>query len=332
MAALNALFDKRKLALTRAKLRAWWEGEAFDAEAAQAEIDAELAAAANENDDGAEEELFDAPEYELPPRLQALAMIWGEGRVRPGDATGEKLEPARLGLAAEGLMAFFGPGLEAPVRAMAEAHSGKIDVFEWREETLDALKHGVSEAKLDERVTMARIDLEACTFTPAHYDGILSVDDFAYCAYPPRLAQQFMKALKPGGCAVVECYVGLKSEALATAFAAAFAEPHVRAHGDLLQFFQDTGLAVEGDEDLTDEFLATARNAFKELGQRLSEAGSLEPAIARELAWESEAWRMRLKLLAQRRLERRRFILRRPVDGAEEEAPAQDENANAPAA
>jgi hypothetical protein len=35
---------------------------------------------------------------------------------------------------------------------------------------------------------------------------------------------------------------------------------------------------------------------------------------------------MRLLLLAQRRLERRRFILRRPVD----EPPAQTENANAP--
>jgi hypothetical protein len=47
----------------------------------------------------------------------------------------------------------------------------------------------------------------------------------------------------------------------------------------------------------------------------------LEPAAARELAWEAEAWRMRLKLLAQRRLERRRFVLRKP----------QDAKANAPA-
>ena len=200
-------------------------------------------------------------------------------------------------------------------------------MFEWREETFDALKHGVESAKLNERISVSRIDLEAHVFAPASFDGLLSTDDFAYCGYPPHLAQQIMKSLKPGACAVVECYVGFKSDALATAFASSFAEPQIRAHGDMLQFFTDAGLALEADEDLSDEFLDTARAAFKTLGAKLQEAGVVEPATARELAWETEAWRVRLQLLAQRRLERRRFILRRPVD----DAPAQAENANAPA-
>lgn len=334
MAALNALFDKKKIALTRAKLRAWWEGEQFDEDAAKAAIEAQLAAAedatANDSSAGVEDELFDAPVYELPPRLQALALLWGEGRVRPGDSTADKLEPARIGLAPDGVLAVLGPGLAAPIEAVAAAHPGKIGVFEWREETFEALKHGLAKAKLDDRISATRIDLEAYVFTPGSLDGLLSTDDFAYCSYPPHLAQQIMKALKPGACAVVECYVGLKSEDLATAFASSFAEPHIRAHGDLLKFFTDAGLLVEADEDLTHEFLDTARAAFKELGAKLTEAGSLEPAAARELAWESEAWRVRLKLLAQRRLERRRFILRRPADEAPAQ-PAQAENANAPA-
>ena len=86
---------------------------------------------------------------------------------------------------------------------------------------------------------------------------------------------------------------------------------------------------------MTDEFLATARGAFKALGDRLKEAGALEVAVARELAWEAEAWRTRLLLLATRRLERRRFILRKPADdGAATEASAEESqagNANAPA-
>ena len=142
-----------------------------------------------------------------------------------------------------------------------------------------------------------------------------------------------MKALKPGACAVAEAYVGVRCAEFATAFASSFAEPQVRAHGDLLQIFADTGLQLEGDDDLTDEFLAVARANFKQLGARMEEAAKLDVAAVRELAWEAEAWRMRMKLLAQRRLERRRFVLRKPAEGAVESAPAeaQTENENAPA-
>lgn len=325
MAALKAPFDKKGLALTRAKLRAWWNGDDFDKDAALAEIEAKLAAEPPANEDVAgEDELFDELPYELPSRLKALAVLWGDDRVRPGDATADKLEPARIGLDSQGVLAVLGPGLAGPMVAVAAAHPGKIEVFEWREETFDALKHGLKQAKLDERVSAARIDLEAHVFTPNSYDGLLSIDDFAYCGYPPHLAGQIMKSLKPGACAVVECYVGLKTPELATAFASSFAEPQIRAHGDVLQFFVDAGLVLEADEDMTDDFLFTARAAFKQLGERLAAAGALEVPVARELAWEAEAWRMRLQLLATRRLERRRFVLRKPADD-------QAEKANAPA-
>ncbi len=336
MAALNALFDKKKLAVTRAKFRAWWEGEAFDEAAVMAEIEATLANDKAEADAKVEtsdpaDELFDEMPYELPPRLSALALLWGDDRVRPGDATADGMEPARVGLAPDGVLAVLGPGLVGPLSAVAGAHPGKIEAFEWRDETIDALKHGVKQAKLDARVSVTRIDLEAHVFTPASFDGLYSIDDFAYCGYPPHLAAQVLKSLKPNACAVVECYVGLKSDALATAFASSFAEPQIRAHGDLLQVFADTGLALEADEDLTEEFLGMAREAFKSLGDKLQALGAIEPATARELAWETEAWRMRLKLLAQRRLERRRFILRKPAEDAPAAAPAQTENENAPA-
>lgn len=315
-AALKALFDRRNLALTRARLRAWWEGWEFDEDAAMAEIEAKLAAA---NDTGVEEELFDAPAFEAPPRLVALAILWGEGRIRPNGDAADKFDPARIGLGPDGVLGLLGPGHTAPVAAVAAAHPGRIDVFEWREETFAALTHGVAAAKLDERANVTRIDLEAHVFSPGAYDGLVSVDDFAYCSYPPHLAQQIAKCLKPGAGAVVECYVGLRCAEIATAFASSFAEPHIRAHGDLLQFFTDARLAVESDEDLTDEFLDAVRQTFKSLGERLTETGQIEPAVARELAWESEAWRMRLRLLAQRRLERRRFILRKPSEPASSE-------------
>ncbi|GAM99940.1 hypothetical protein U91I_03598 [alpha proteobacterium U9-1i] len=335
-AGLNALFDKRRLALTRARLRAWWEGVDFDEAAAMAAVEASLANN-NEPQDVADA-LFDEPEFEMPARLAALSLIWGPGRVRPGDDTADKLEPARIGIAPDGVLAFLGPGLSGPVAALASAHPGKIDVYEWREESFDALKHGVRKAKLDERVNVTRIDLEAHVWQAALYDGLLSVDDFAYVGFPPHLAHQLIKCLKPGACAVIEAYVGLKSAELATAFASSFAEPQIRAHSDVLQYLKDVGFVVEGDEDLTEEFLEHARAGFKRLGGALAEAAKLEVAVARELAWEAEAWRTRMKLLAQRRLERRRIIVRRPTEGPDAivlDTPAPDqaaEKANTPAA
>jgi|CXWL01.1.fsa_nt_gi hypothetical protein len=334
-AGLNALFDKRRLALTRARLRAWWEGVDFDEAGALAALDAETA---NSNEPGgADDALFDEPEFELPARLTALSLIWGQGRVRPGDDAVDGLELARIGIAPDGALAFLGPGLAAPVIALAAVHPGKIDVFEWREETIDALRHGVRKAKLEDRVNVTRIDLEAHVWQAAQYDGLLSVDDFAYVGFPPHLAHQLIKCLKPGACAVVEAYVGLRSPDLATAFASSFAEPQIRAHGDVLQYLTDVGFALEGDEDLTEEFLDLARQGFKRLAEALALAAKLDVATARELAWEAEAWRMRLKLLAQRRLERRRLILRRPAEGPDAivpptAEPVQAENANTPEA
>lgn len=335
--ALKGFFEKRNIALTRARFRAWWEGEDFDKDAALAAIEAQ---AANDATEGADEELFDEEPIDLPARLQALATIWGEDRVRPGDATSEALEPARVGLPAEGVLAVLSPGLAAPLIALAAAHPGKIEAFEWRDEALEPLNYGLRKAGLAKRVSVTRIDLEAHVWPAQGYDGLLSIDDFAYAGFHPHLAHQVIKCLKPGACAVIETYVGLPAAELKTAFASSFAEPQIHAHGDVLQVLKDVGFKLESDEDLTDEFIELARQGFKRLSDALSASEGVEVATAREMAWEAEAWRMRLKLLAQRRLERRRIILRRPVDGPDEEAPAeaaastpeaQTENTNTPA-
>jgi hypothetical protein len=308
---LNTLLAPRALALARARFRAWWEGEAFDEAATLATIEQRLSAANQNIPGGADDELFDALPFDSPPRLAALAALWGEGRIRPGDAEAEAEAVKRLALAQDATLAVLGPGHSAPLAAIAAAHEGKVEVFEWREEVIDAVKHGVQHAKLHERVTVARIDLEAHVFTPESFHGLISIDDFAYCGYPPHLAQQIFKCLRPGAPALIDCYVGLGAAELATAFASSFAEPQVRAHGDVLQFFADAGLTLESDEDLTGPFMSYARRGFKELGGRLNDS-RLDVSGVRELAWEAEAWRTRLKLMSQRRLERRRFLVRRP--------------------
>lgn len=297
-ASFSAFFGKRRLAVTRAKLRAWWEGEPFDEAVARAAIGAQA------NDEG----LAEAPEPS--PRLKALAMAWGEGRIRPGDPAYEALAPQRMGVPPGGALALMGPGLVGPLVAVTSAHPCRVDVFEWREETVDVLAR--ASAKLP-RVEFTRIDLETHEFPQGVYDGVLSVDDFTYARAPSRLARQIRYALKPGACAIVECYAGAKKGETAAAFASSFAHPQIRAHGELLQHFAETGLALEADEDVTEDWRKAARRCFARLAARLAAHRNVEAGVARELAREAEAWRRRLALMAQGRLARRRLVLRKPA-------------------
>lgn len=306
-AARKPLIDKRKLALAKARFRAWWDGETFDEAAALAAFDA----VANDVG-GADEELFDPPPFEVPPRLAALGVMWGERRIRPGEAEDERGVFAALELNAEGALALLGPGHAGPIMTYAEAHPGRIDVFEWREETVEALKYEMAKAKLDGRVSVSRIDLEAHVFAAQAYDALVSIDDFAYCSYPPHLAQQFLKCLKPGGRAAIDAYVGFKAAELSTAFASSFAEPQIRLHGDVLHFLKDVGFSIVSDDDLTEHFMRLAREGFSRLSENMHAVAQLNVLAAQELAWEVEAWRMRMRLLAQRRLERRRIVVARP--------------------
>jgi hypothetical protein len=302
--------DKRGVAIARARFAAWWEGADFDPAAAAAAFEAQAAAAAN--DAGVEADLFklEAPPVDL--RLEALQRIWGEGRVLPGDAAVEATFPTKLELSTTAQLAVFGPGLAAPVAALAQTHLGELKVSEWREETQAYLKFGVAKAGLDKRVAVSAIDLETFAAPVGSFEGLVSFDDFTYADNGARLAQQIAKALKPKASAVIETYAALPGGDLSPAFATAFSEPHLRASGDIQNLLSETGLTIVAHDDVTDEHLANARAGFKRLADALAEGPPLAPGAGRELAWEAEAWRVRMRLLATRRLERRRLHVTRP--------------------
>lgn len=304
--------DSRGVALAQARFRAWWEGADFDPAAAGAAVDARLAAAAANDAGAAEAELFTLQPPPVDLRLEALQRIWGEGRISPGDPSVEATFPTRLELSTTATLAVFGPGLSGPVQALAQKHLGAINIFEWREETRAHLTFGVAKAQLDKRATISAIDLETFTAPPGSFEGLISCDDFTYADNGARLAQQIAKALKPKASAVIETYAALPGGDLSPAFATAFSEPHLRASGDIETLLKETGLTIVAHEDVTDEHLASARAGFKRLADALAEGPPLAPGAGRELAWEAEAWRVRMKLLATRRLERRRLVVQRP--------------------
>jgi SAM-dependent methyltransferase len=298
--ALAKLLDRRKLAQARARFQAWWQGE---------DLDPALAA----NDFGLEDELFDAPEPELSARLAALELLWGAGRIAPGEDSADALAPAQLGVSDGAEVAVIGPGLAAPLIAFAGACGARLSVLEWREETVARLGWSLARARLGGRSQTTRIDLEAHVFAPEAFDGVWSLDEFSFVDEPARLAHQIARTLRPDGCALIEFYAGLPNTAYAPAFASSFAEPQIRAAGDVAQFLSDQGLSVEAQDDLSGEHLDSARQAFTRLeGALRGGGGAPDLAVARELGWEAESWRVRIRLLSEGRLERRRIIARRP--------------------
>ncbi|MGE0828793.1 MAG: hypothetical protein AB7O04_05505 [Hyphomonadaceae bacterium] len=312
MAALAILFDKRQRAVARAKFRAWWDGVEFDEAALDAEAEAAPEAPAN---DAQADDLFEAAPEDLPSRLAALARLWGDGRLMPGDEAAEALLLAQIGAAEDGVIAVLGAGMPAPLLALAAKHPGKIVALEWRDETRANLTSALARAKLSDRVSVHTLDLDAYAAPTDAFDGLISFDEFTYTPNAPRLAVQIAKALKPGACALIESYCAIPAPALAPAFAASFAEAHVRPAGDLAEVLTEAGLAVEANEDQTADHLLLARQGFKRLEGVLAAAveQGMDLSVMREIAWEAEAWRARMKALSQKRLERRQILARKPA-------------------
>ncbi len=301
--SLKTLIDPQKVALARARFHAWWEGQAFDPaslEPAPAQAVSPPAA--------------DAPEPSPEPRLAALQILWGKGRVMPGDDMEDRLQPARIGLPATGVLAVFGPGLGGPLCAAAEAHPGSFLAYEWREEAQAHLAYQVRHPPLSPRTTFEKLDLDLLSAPTEAWDGAWSLDEFSFAPNSSRLAVQIAKGLKPGAVAVIEAYTSEGRFAAGSAFASAFAEPHLAPAEELTTILTAAGLSIEEETDLTPDHLAAAKEGFRRLESALSAAArqGMEAGVAREIAWEAESWAHRMAALNGGKLARRRFVARKP--------------------
>jgi hypothetical protein len=296
---LPALPTKRDLAIVKAKFDAWWLGEEFDAtKIPERPSDGPPA--------GADDMLFDREDpARHNPRFLALQRFWGEGRVTPGDSAAEALLPVRLAVQASGALGLIGPGLIAPVSAMAVAHPGELRLYEWRDLAAQALNVGVQRSGLKSRAQAHLFDLETGQLEAESLDGVVCFDAFTFCAHPSRLAVQIAKALKPNCGVVIETYVGASGPQNAAAFASSFLEPQIQAVETLTALLFEAGLRIESEADLTDQHLEQARAGLRRLAEGLGGPPQLTAAALREVAWEAEAWRARKALLSQGALRRR---------------------------
>jgi hypothetical protein len=287
--------DKRALALTGAKFRAWWDGAAYD----EAAVLAALEKPAEPEQPDLSADLFEA---QPDPRLCALQRIWGPGRLMPESA------PAFMEVAEGAAITLIGPGLWTPVADYAAYAT--LHVYEWRSETRETLKAGLAQAELA-RAELAAFDLDLTTLAAEASDALVSFDEFTYASNPARLALQIARTLKPGAVAVIETYAGAAGPDLASAFASAFAEPQLHARNALTHAMSEAGLDIDADEDISTAHAAAARKAFETFSERSADLKPPNAAELREVGWEIATWRARLHLLALGRIQRHRFTVKR---------------------
>ncbi len=291
------------LHLLKRRFAAWWEGEPFDLDSVRAEMDTH-----------APMETAPMPmqvERVLSPRLSALELVWGPGRLFPGDELDESMLAAEiLAAGTEGPLLLLGPGLDAPVRGFASAER-EIHVLEWRSEAIEIL----ASRMIGSGFSVEAFDLERLRLDRS-YGGAISMDCLIHTDDKVRFFARLARALPANAIYVANDYVGAPGKNIEAAFASAFAEPQPGSESDIRQIAESAGFETERVEDVGATVMQAARSGFIRVSENMESlsgalAGPIGVARTHEVAWEVEAWRARLELLGSGRIQARRFFFRR---------------------
>lgn len=280
------------LALTRARLHAWWEGKDFDAK----KLLAEQAAA---------QRRIAAEEARQDPRLLALAALWGAGRISPFGAgdEGEWLED--LSLESQDLLGIVGLGSEEGFRSLLERHPGPIIGYEWRKQPRLAVSSLVDDFMAEDapRFACEAFDPEFSTLPKDGVAGLLVFETLAFTYDSSRFLKTIAQAIAPGGAVLLVDYLKTTGTIRPSAFASAWAEANLQSLDALKAGLEGHGLRITKSQDVT-------KTLISQVKERLS---TIEPEIAHfiqttnqrgagiapvhELFWEIETWRARLSAL-----------------------------------
>ena len=305
-----------RLAQMRERFHAWWEGAELPPEPltlAPTLVSNPAGEEAGETPDQSEaQQDFDVePLMPLSPRLAALRRLWGAWRISPPEDGLARGLMAGLKLPPRDPCCFLGPGGLQPVLEIARAHSGPVEALEWREEAFAPLQTTAASIT-DQTILVGPFSLDGRGLRRG-FAGIVSLEELAFAPDAERFIASIMGALKGEGRAVIETYCIVDPlQDYSSAFSTSFATPHLRTREAIRLALALAGSVIENETDRTAEHIHAARAAFRRFSQSLHEqADALPPGASRELAWEAEAWRLRLMLLSAGKLQRIRFVIRK---------------------
>lgn len=317
LAQVKKLMAPEGRAELTARFGAWWDGRDYvpgerEAPADEGEASPRSAKRIESPEAGSDETidsaLFDnepsSPEAGLAlpsgqtPRLRALEMLWGEAAFAPmSEDLQVGLIDAAFQAGAVGRIGLLGVD-GALVQAIRELSDAAPAVSEWRSGCLDRMKAIAGEASLQ----LSPVD-RTNAFDLGSLRAVISQDCFAYSDHKAGLVARVHRALADNGRWVFVETVKRTKKTPAEAFASAWSEPLLAAEGEIEDLMGFAGFRVIVREDVTHLTLEAARDAFRKLPVLLEEAAAIgregrEGALfLRELSWEIQSWRSRMRAL-----------------------------------
>lgn len=287
-----AMLNDQRVVHLRTRLVAWWEGK---------EPVQPAPLMLTQTADAAEQD-------EKSPRSEALARLWGEGCSAPMEVGQEADWLSALAAKSDEALAVLSPLGARQLQTLTAQRKGRIEIYEWRDNHFSPLERGA-----------AALNGTACKVHPmgvdgtglkGRYGGLVSCEELAYCPDVAVFLKHVQKAIKAGAGAVFETYCTEAMDANWNgAFSVAEPEPKIRNLLALRAALTKAGFTILSEEDRSRVLARSARAAFSRFSSEMRENPiELSPAALQELAYESESWSVRLKLLGNGMLKRHRFV------------------------
>lgn len=253
-----------------------------------------------------------------PAEAAALQLLYGLGRAGPGDEEGDVRHFSSLALTPSATLAWLGPGLGAPVAAVARATGSFFEGAEWRGAWIGPSRAHLAATGSARRTKIDEIDPAQPVLKPNRLDAAVSLERLYEIENPRPLLNAAAAALRPGGLALFTEPVledGVEPKAVADAFAGP--AEGLRTSAAWEKLLESAGLEMRASEDVTGSAIAryqAGRAQFPKVLGDVAIAAKLDGSKPALLAFAKEAAAVTRRLAALERgdLAVYRFLAAKP--------------------
>lgn len=138
----------------------------------------------------------------FPADVCGAQLVWGPGRVTPGDGNDDAALLDALGVFPGARLAWIGAGLGGPALTVAQTACVDVTGYEWRKIWRDHARAMIGDRAAAGRVALKAMDQEGDGLSHGPFDAAVCVDRFHELAEPDAVLARIRAALAPDAGAV----------------------------------------------------------------------------------------------------------------------------------